>query len=183
MSSKQILKIGVFVLILSVFFIIKQFTPIGEQITAENLRLLIEPLGFWGILIFIALFSIGTIVQVPGWLFYSTAFVIFGSLTGAMIAYVRSVSAVILSFYFARALGGNMLDRIKNKRVQNILDKMHDNPVLIISVLRSFMWVSPPLNYALAFTNVSDRKYIVGSTIGLMIPAFIFALGYNCFFA
>jgi uncharacterized membrane protein YdjX (TVP38/TMEM64 family) len=182
MSTKQILKISIFVLILGVIFYIKQFTPIGEQMTAENLRNLIGPMGFWGILLFIGLFSVGTIFQVPGWLFYSTAFMLFGSLKGGMIAYVGSVTAVVMSFYFARAIGGNMLAKIKNKRIQNILAKMDKNPVLIISFLRSFLWVSPPLNYALAFTNVSDRKYIIGSTIGLTVPAFIFALGYNYFF-
>jgi uncharacterized membrane protein YdjX (TVP38/TMEM64 family) len=182
MSTKQILKTSLFVLMLGVIFYIKQFTPIGEQMTAENLKNLIEPMGFWGIVLFIVLFSVGTIFQLPGWLFYSTAFILFGSLKGGMIAYVGSVTAVVMSFYFARTLGGNILTEIKNKRIQNVLSKLDNNPVLIISFLRSFLWVSPPLNYALAFTNVSDRKYIIGSTIGLTIPAFIFALGYNYFF-
>ena len=182
MSSKQKIRIAIFVVILAVLFYVKQFTPVGDQMTAENLRALIEPLGFVGVLLFILLFAVGTIIQVPGWLFYSTAFIIFGSLKGGMIAYVGSVTAVIMSFYFARAIGGKALDKIKNQRIQNILAKMQENPVLIISLLRSFLWVSPPLNYALAFTNVSDRKYILGSTIGLVVPAFIFALGYNCFF-
>ena len=96
LSSK--IKIGVFFLLVASFFLVKELTPVGEQLTVENLRLLIEPLGAWGIVIFVMAFMIGTIFQIPGILFYSASFLIFGSLLGGLVAYVGSILAVTSSF-------------------------------------------------------------------------------------
>ena len=176
------IKIATFFLLVVSFFLVKELTPVGEQMTVENLRLLIEPLGAWGIVIFLAAFMIGTVFQIPGILFYSAAFLIFGSLTGGIVAYVGSILAVTCSFYFARHMGGNVLDKIKNKRIRKLLFKLEQQPVLIIGILRTFMWVSPPLNYALAFSKIPSRKYIIGSTIGLLVPVVCMGLGANCLF-
>lgn len=175
-------KIILFFALVAAFFLVKELTPVGRQLTVENLRLLIEPLGAWGAVIFVAAFVIGTILQIPGILFYSASFLIFGSLLGGVIAYVGSLLAVIGSFYFARHMGGTMLDRISHPRIRKWLRKLEQKPVLIIGILRTFMWVSPPLNYALAFSTIPSRKYIIGSTLGLAVPAVCMGLGANCFF-
>jgi uncharacterized membrane protein YdjX (TVP38/TMEM64 family) len=177
MKIKPGFRITAFLTLIVAFFAIKVFTPVGEQLTVENLRLLIEPMGTWGVVIFVAAFIVGTIFQVPGVLFYSASFLIFGSLLGGLIAYIGSVLAVVGSFYFARHMGGSMLDRISNKRIRKLMFQLEQQPVLIVSILRTFMWVSPPLNYALAFSTISSRTYIIGSTIGLLVPVICMGLG------
>ena len=167
---------------MAAFIVIKNFTPIGAEITVENMQALIQPLGIWGVFIFVALFILGTIFHIPGVLFYGASFLIFGSFLGGVIAYVGSVLAVVGSFYFARHMGGTLLDSIKNQRIRNLLLKLEQQPVLIVGLLRTFMWVSPPLNYALAFSTIPSRKYILGSTIGLLVPAMIMGFGASCFF-
>jgi len=181
MDQNRKIKIGLFLTFIVGLVCLKQFTPVGEFMTVENLRDWIEPLGYWGIFIFVMAFIVGTIFQIPGVLFYSAAFLIFGSVMGGIIAYIGSVLAVIGSFYFARHMGGSALDQIKHPKIRSILQKLEQKPVLIIGLLRTFMWVSPPLNYALAFSSIPSRKYIIGSVIGLMVPAFIFA-GSSCLF-
>ncbi|MCP4122469.1 MAG: TVP38/TMEM64 family protein [Bacteroidetes bacterium] len=181
MDRSRKIKFGLFLTFVILLVVLKQFTPVGEMMTVENLRLWIEPLGYWGVIIFIIAFILGTIFQIPGVLFYSAAFLIFGNVMGGFIAYIGSVLAVIGSFYFARHMGGSALDQIKHPKIKTILQKLEQKPVLIIGLLRTFMWVSPPLNYALAFSKIPSRKYIIGSVLGLMVPAAIFAGG-SCFF-
>jgi uncharacterized membrane protein YdjX (TVP38/TMEM64 family) len=170
MSRSQIIKLSLFLVFIVTLFAIKQFTPIGDKMTIENLQLLFEPMGNWGIALFVAIFIVGIVLQLPGFIFIGASVVIFGSLLGTIVAYSSSVLAVIVSFYFARMIGGNALAQIKSHRVQNILNKLEENPVKTIIILRSVMWIAPPLNYALAFSKVSTRKYIIGSAIGLVLP-------------
>lgn len=182
MPKKQLYKLIGFLILIVTLFILKQFTPLGEKMTIEFMQSVFEPLGPWGIAIYLAVFCVGIILQLPGILFIAASIPIFGNLTGTLVAYSGSVLAVVASFYFARVIGGNALAHIKNQRVQNILGKVERNPVKTIIVLRSFMWVSPPLNYALAFSTVSSRTYIIGSALGLLGPVLVISIGYNCFF-
>lgn len=182
MSKATKIKLGLFLAIVGAFIAIKQFTPVGEQMTIENLQALIEPLGAWGLFLFVIAFGIGNLFQVPGFLFYSASFAMFGPVQGAMVAYVGSIAAVMVSFLFARHLGGKVLTEIKNERIQRILAKLEQSPVLVIGVLRALLWVAPPVNYALAFSSVSSRKYILGSCLGLILPIAFMAFGANLIF-
>jgi len=170
MSRNQVIKLALFGVFVVTLFILKLFTPLGEQMTIANLQATFEPLGTWGIALFIVIFIVGIVLQLPGIVFIGASVLLFGVFLGTIVAYSSSVLAVIVSFYFARMIGGNALGQIKSVRVQNILSKLDKDPIRTIIILRSLMWIAPPLNYALAFSNVSSRKYIIGSAIGLVAP-------------
>ena len=165
MPKKQVIKLVLFAIFFVTLIILKLLTPLGKQMTSENLQLLFEPLGGWGIMLFILVFSLGIILQIPGIIFITAAVPIFGGWMGPLIAYIGSIAAVTASFYFARSIGGNALAQIKNEKIQNILIKVESNPVKTIVTLRLMMWVAPPLNYALAFTKVPVRQYIWGLSL------------------
>lgn len=170
MSRNQVIKLSLFGAFVVALFIIKLFTPLGEQMTIENLQTSFEPLGSWGIALFIVIFIVGIVLQLPGIVFIGASVLLFGTFLGTVVAYGSSVLAVIVSFYFARMIGGNAFSQIKSVRVQKILSKLERDPVITIIILRSLMWIAPPLNYALAFSKVTTRTYIIGSAIGLVIP-------------
>ncbi len=181
MSRQQVIKLSLFFVFIITVFMIKQFTPIGDKMTIENMQLLFEPMGNWGIALFVAIFIVGLALQLPGFVLIGASVVLFGTILGTIIAYGSSVLAVIVSFYFARMIGGNALAEIKSHRVQNILNKLESNPVKTIIILRSVMWIAPPLNYALAFSKVSSRKYIIGSAVGLVLPIIGICIFYSFF--
>lgn len=181
MESGNKLRIALFLTAVAGLVALKQFTALGDYMTVEHLRAAIEPLGLWGVALFVAAFCAGTVFQVPGILFYTAAFLIFGDLMGGVIAYVGSVLAVAVSFLLARRVGGAAFSQIKNRRIRSVLDKLERRPVLAIGLLRTFLWVSPPLNYALAFSGVPYKKYLLGSTLGLLVPAIVLAGG-SCLF-
>ncbi len=181
MPKSKLVKAIIFILIVAALFIAKEYTVLGEYMTASSMQTTILSMGAWGIIIFLLAFVVGTTFQIPGILFYGLAILTFDGITGGIIAYVGSVLAVAANFYFARVMGGKLLTEIKNKRVQGILDKVENYPIPLIGFLRTFMWVSPPLNYALAFSGVSSKKYIVGSAIGLTVPALLFLFAFPLF--
>lgn len=182
MPRKQKIKLIIFAVFIACIFVVKLFTPYGKEMTVENLQLFFEPLGWWGIAIFILAFCLGMILQLPGIVFIGASIPLFGNFLGPFVAYFGSLAAVIASFYFARLIGGNALSEVKSKKVRNMLNKVELSPVKTIAMLRLLLWVAPPLNYALAFSKVTTRKYIWGSAIGLVLPIAVLSFGYNYLF-
>ncbi|MEZ5004281.1 MAG: VTT domain-containing protein [Chitinophagales bacterium] len=182
MPRKQVVKLFLFAAFIIIAFAVKLFTPIGQQMTIENLQLFFEPLGFWGIALFIIAFCLAIILQLPGVIFIGAAIPLFGTVMGPVVAYVGSLAAVIASFFFARSMGGNAMAHIKSARVQKLLLKVESKPIKTIIILRLMMWVAPPLNYALAFSKIPVQQYIYGSAIGLLIPISVLSIGYKYFF-
>ncbi len=182
MPRNQLIKLIIFVVFLIVVLAVKFFTPYGKQMTIEYLQLIFEPMGWWGIALFISAFCVSIILQLPGIVFIGAAIPLFGTFMGPLVAYFGSLAAVIVSFYFARSMGGNALAQVKSKRIQNMLNKVEDYPIKTIFILRLVMWVAPPLNYALAFSKVTTKNYIWASALGLLIPISVMCLGYNWFF-
>ncbi|MEZ5009926.1 MAG: VTT domain-containing protein [Chitinophagales bacterium] len=181
MPRKQVIKLFLFAAFIIIAFAIKLFTPLGKQMTIENLQLFIEPLGIWGIALFIVAFCLAIIFQLPGVIFIGASIPLFGSVLGPIVAYLGSLAAVIASFYFARSMGGNAMAHIKSERIQRILLRVETKPIKTIILLRLLMWVAPPLNYALAFSKITTQKYIYGSAIGLLIPISVLSIGYKYF--
>lgn len=182
MTKSKSLKLGIFIVFVVSLFVIKLFTPLGDSITIENLQQLFVPLGAWGIILYIVAFCIAIILQLPGIIFIAATIPIFGVYVGPFVAYFGSVAAIIVSFYFARSMGGNVLEEIKNKRIRKVLENVERAPFRTIVILRLLIWVSPPLNYALAFSKVNDVKYIWASAVGLILPVAVMTLGYQCLF-
>ena len=55
-------------------------------------------------------------------------------------------------------------------------------PILTVALLRLFLWVAPPINYALALSTVRYRDYAAGSALGLAIPTALAAVVFGYLF-
>ena len=155
--------------------IISKVTPVGEWFDLENVITAIRGAGIWGMLVFTGLFVLGSFMQIPAMLFVLAAILVYGQPEGALLGYAGAVTAMTVNFLFIRMAGGKVLKEIGNKRIQKILLKLDEKPVETIVILRLVLWASPFLNYVLAMTKVKSRDFIVGSTIGIIIPIAIFS--------
>lgn len=147
-----------------------RLTGLTEWMSVERIRALGTDAGPWGLVAFVAAFSLGVFAHVPGWVFLSAAAVAYGPAFGAALSVVAGIIAVTVTFCVVRAIGGKPLADIKNARVRKILAGLDERPIRTIVFLRTFMMVSPPLNYALALSRTPFRAYVVGSAIGLVAP-------------
>ena len=60
--------------------------------------------------------------------------------------------------------------------LKRILNRLDERPIRTVFILRILLFLAPPLNYALAMTNVRFRDYLVGSALGLVLPLLIITL-------
>lgn len=155
---------------------VAHFTGLFEDLDPEEIQVLVNSAGAWGALLFVAIFCVGSLMHLPGWVFITSAVLLWGFLPGMLISFVGSVISVTVSFLLIRLLGGRALAELKWKWARNVLSKLDQRPVLTVVILRIVFGVAPFLNYSLAMTNLRLRDHTVGSFFGMIGPvAFVAA--------
>jgi len=141
-----------------------------ESMTEEGIRQLTDDAGAFGAVAYLAAFSVGQLVQLPGMAFVLGARVAYGPLLGFVAGYAGALLSVSVSFFFVRTVGGKALTTMKWRWAQRMLSRLEERPLRTIIVLRTLFALSPPLNYALAMSSTRFRDYFAGSAIGLVAP-------------
>jgi uncharacterized membrane protein YdjX (TVP38/TMEM64 family) len=145
---------------------------------AESIHKQIEDAGLWGFLLYIAIFSGGEFIHIPGMVFVGAGLLAYGAPLGWALAYIASVVSVCVSFLLVRAIGGRALSQVDHPFAKKILLRLDEHPIRAVFVLRLFLWLAPALNYSLALSNIHFRDYLIGSALGLVLPI----LGASLFF-
>ncbi|MBL8951254.1 MAG: VTT domain-containing protein [Myxococcaceae bacterium] len=138
--------------------------------TLGGVRSQVESAGALGVLVFFGLFAAGELVQVPGFIFVGAALLAWGPLPGFFAALTGALFSVSVSFFVVRCLGGRPLGELKRPFLKKLLARLEARPVLTVALLRLLLWVSPPLNYALALSPIRYSSYLLGSALGLLPP-------------
>lgn len=169
-KASRWLRIGALVLVLGGLAIAGVASGVTRDLSVDAIRAWMLGAGAAGVLLFVAAFALGTLVQIPGMLFVAAAALAYGTLAGAAVALVGAVISVAMSFWLVRTVGGKLLTEVDKPLMKRVLARLDRAPVRTVAVLRLVFWVAPPLNYALALSNVSGRAYLIGSAVGLIIP-------------
>jgi len=151
-------------------WVIGKATGLLEGWDQERIRTMVEASGALGVLAFIAAFSVGELLHVPGMVFVAAAIVLWGALWGFAISFGAALVSVLVSFFLVRAVGGKALAEMERPLVKRLLSRLDRRPIQTVALLRLVLWLAPALNYALAMTNVRPRDYLVGSALGLFLP-------------
>ncbi len=164
---------------LSVLFAVFELSGLRQHFNLAFLRqqMLDHELG--GVLIFILLFALGNLIQVPGWIFLAAAVLTLGRTTGGLVTYVAASISCTLTFFTIRIVSGDALRQLNNRTVTRILQQLDAHPIRSITVARILFQTLPALNYALAMSGVKFRKYLIGTVLGLPLPIFMYCLFFD----
>lgn len=163
-------------------WVVGDATGLVDRLEAEEVRRTVSEAGAWGVLLYVAIFALGELVHVPGMIFVAAGILAWGQLWGFVICLVASIVSVAVSFVVVRTVGGRALAGVDKPFMRKMLTRLHARPILTIIVLRAIFWLSPPLNYALAMTDVRFRDYLVGSALGLVLPIALAAAFFELLF-
>ncbi len=164
------------ILFLLGIFAIVEFTGIRQHLNLGYLREIIHMHPVWGLCIFIGAFCLGNLVQIPGWIFLAAAVLALGKLQGGIVTYMAAIISCGVTFLMIRLIGGDALRKLNAQWALKVLSRLDAYPVACVAVLRTFMQTAPALNYALALSGVSFRKYMLGSAIGLPLPILVYCV-------
>lgn len=170
MKKVRIYRIMLLVIIMVSLAVIGRYTSLGEFFSFESLQTKMRDAGITGILIFLGVFVVGTLMNIPGFLFIIVALLVYGYGMGIPIAYGGAFLSVLVHFLVIRSIGGKPLGEIKRPFIRKMMKKLEDQPVKTVTILRILLFVSPPANYALALSKVKLSDFIVGTLIGMILP-------------
>ncbi|MCB9649898.1 MAG: TVP38/TMEM64 family protein [Deltaproteobacteria bacterium] len=156
--------------VLALIFVAALASGVADDVDPERVRAAIVAAGPWGVALFVAMFVVGELIHIPGMVFVLAGVLTYGRSMGFLVALLGAVASVAFSFWLVRTFGGQALTHIRFKLLQRMLGKLDARPVQTVFVLRSIFWIAPALNYALAMSRVRFRDYLVGSTLGLVLP-------------
>lgn len=170
---KRILAVCIFLaLILAIF----QLSGLREHFSLTFLQQKIIDNKISGLLIFIVLFSLGNLIQIPGWVFLAAAVLTLGKIYGAAATYVAATISCIITFLIIKLIGGDALRLVKNKIAIKLLDKLDSHPVWNVLLLRTLFQTVPALNYALAVSGIKFKDYLIGTMLGLPLPILLYCV-------
>ena len=155
-------------------FLIGRATGFTEQLTVEGIRESMRVAGVGGFAVFVAVFCVGQLLYIPGFVFVMVAGLAYGPLWGSLASVIAATISVAVSFVIVRTIGGQPLKSLNIKRpfLQKPLDRLEQQPIRSMIVIRLFLWAIPPVNYTLAMSGVTFREYMIAAVIG-MTPPFV----------
>ncbi|NRH26393.1 VTT domain-containing protein [Pseudomonas sp. MS19] len=175
-AGKRLLLVVLFLLALFALF---EVTGLRQHFSLEALKSVIQMHPVSGLLLFVLMFALGNLIQIPGWVFLAAAVLALGRLWGGIATYVAACLSCTFTYFTIRYMGGSALRELNNKLAKRLLAGLDKRPVLSISALRMLFQTVPALNYALALSGVRFRDYLLGTLLGLPIPLALYCIFFD----
>ncbi len=166
----RLLRLLAVVLFLLLLWAVFQLSGLRTHFTLQALHDGFERHWAGGLLLFSALFALGNLIQIPGWLFLAAAVLALGRWWGGVVTYAGAVLTCISTYWIIRALGGDVLREVGGRWGRRLIARLDAHPVQSVLLLRLLMQTAPVLNYALALSGLRFRPYLVGTLLGLPLP-------------
>jgi uncharacterized membrane protein YdjX (TVP38/TMEM64 family) len=150
-------------------------------VDAQSLQRDLLGLGCLAVPLFIAAFTVGELLHLPGIAFVVGARVLFGPTRGLAIGYLGALVALTVSFALARGLvvatrATREPWRPKWAPLRRAFERLERSPIASIALLRLVFFLASPLTYALAATKVSFRDHVVGTALGIVPPVLFWSM-------
>lgn len=166
-------------LFLAILFLVFELTGLKDHFNPGFLQQQILEHKLGGLLIFVLLFSLGNLIQIPGWLFLAAAVLALGRSFGGLATYMAASISCIATFLTIRFLGGDALRQLDNRIAVGALRRLDSRPIACVASLRMLFQTAPALNYALAMSGVGFREYLIGTLLGLPLPILLYCLFFD----
>jgi uncharacterized membrane protein YdjX (TVP38/TMEM64 family) len=170
--------IGV-VLFLACLLLIFQVSGLRAHLNLAFIREQLSAHAYLGLLLFVLLFCLGNLTQIPGLVFLTSAVLTLGQVMGGLVTFIAAYMSCIVTFLLIRFLGGNALRKINNSVLFKTLKRLDTHPVQSIVLARILFQTAPALNYALAMSGMKLRPYAIGTLLGLPLPIALYCVFFD----
>jgi len=164
---------------LGLLFAIVEFSGLRDHLDLAMLRATLADNPVRGLALFVALFCLGNLAQIPGWLFLAAAVLALGRAAGGLATYLAACSSCMVTYYSVRWLGGDALRQLDSPLARRLLQQLDRRPVAAMVALRTLFQTAPALNYTLALSGVRPRDYLLASLFGLPLPILLYCLFFD----
>ncbi|KKN50880.1 hypothetical protein LCGC14_0628390 [marine sediment metagenome] len=138
----------------------------------------VNSLGFFGILLFIAIMGLqGLIVPIPSEIVLLATGMIWGFFLGGIMGIIGSMAAGTLCFYVSKKGGRPLAEKFVGAKTIDIADefiKKHGITAIIITRFIPFIPFDV-ISYTSGLVDIKTKKYLLGTLIGSIFRAFFWS--------
>lgn len=152
------------------------FLPVKEWVKAFSDW--VQKLGAAGVVVFIAVYAIATVLFLPGWIFTVAAGLVFGVIGGTAVALSGAIIGCSLAFLCGRYLVRKRVESATkgNKKFRAIDEAIGKQGWKIIGLLRLSPLIPFNLsNYFYGVTAVKFLPYLLASAVGMLPGTLLYA--------
>jgi len=139
-SNQRVFLIALFLISLFALF---ELSGLRQHFSLDFLRQQIVQNQITGLLLFVFLFSLGNLIQIPGWVFLAAAVLTLGRTGGGLATYMAASISCSLTFLLIRFIGGDALRQLENRTVNKVLRHLDIHPVRSIVIARTLFQTAP----------------------------------------
>ncbi len=151
-----------------------RFTPVKQYLTPEALGQYLDMTGFWGPIIFIAIYAVGICLFLPGTLLTGLGAAIFGAYWGFVWVWIGAMIGSSVAFIIGRTLGREFAASLIGDKLKKYDDAIERNGFATVLYLRLVYFPFTPMNFGMGLTKVHFWDYVAGTGLGIIVGTFIF---------
>ena len=156
-------------------------TGLHQHFNLAALRALVERAGWWGPVVFVALFSLEGL-GMPGIPWILTAIAVWPPWQAFVLNWLGCLAATAVGFWYARTLGREFVAARLPERMRRFERRVVERGFQTVLAIRLALFIAPYVHWALGLSPIGFRTYMVASGLAyLPIVAFITFFGASAF--
>jgi uncharacterized membrane protein YdjX (TVP38/TMEM64 family) len=172
--NKAIVKAAILAVFILGAIILVRFTPVKDYLNAAALGQFLDAAGFWAPLVFIAIYTAGVCLFIPGTLLTGLGAAIFGPYWGFVYVWFGAMLGASAAFVIGRTLGREFAASLIGNRLQKYDEAIERNGFATVLYLRLVYFPFTPMNFGMGLTRVRFWDYCFGTGLGIIVGTFIF---------
>lgn len=171
--NRAMTKASILVAFIIVAICVIRFTPVKELLTREALGHFLEAAGLWAPLVFVAVYTAGICLFIPGTLLTALGAALFGAYWGFLYVWIGAMTGATAAFWIGRTLGREFAASLIGDRLKKYDDAIERNGFATVLYLRLVYFPFTPMNFAMGLTKVRFWDYLWGTGLGILVGTFI----------
>jgi uncharacterized membrane protein YdjX (TVP38/TMEM64 family) len=141
----------------------------------DVLRAYFDRAGMFGPVLYVIAVVLEVIIApIPGTLLYAPAGAIFGGLMGGSLSLGGNVTGAMVATFLANVFGHRLTESLERSQVRLYADRIRDNSILVIALLRVNPLTSSDLvSYAAGLAGIPPWRVGLGTFIGMAPLCFL----------
>ncbi len=133
--------------------------------------------GLWGPILYIAIYTVATILVLPSTVLNLAGGALFGPWLGSLWTTIGALVAAIIAFGFTRTVGRGLVERRLAGYWRTLDAEIHQGGLLYIFSIRLLPVIPYGLvNFAAGLSSISWRDYVIGTALGTLPGVLPFVL-------
>ncbi|MBI3019250.1 MAG: TVP38/TMEM64 family protein [Deltaproteobacteria bacterium] len=175
MKNKKALGLILFFAGLAVFYFFTPLKSFFSQENIENIKQWILQKGPLAPAFFIVLYSLSTLLFIPGSILTILGGLIFGVTRGTLFVLVGANIGALACFFIARYLGRKTVHKWIHGKTEKLEQKIKSHGFYVVFWLRIIpTFPFSVLNYVLGLTSVTFKDYAWASFLGMIPGTFVY---------